>query len=550
MNLLKTKEAVSGRLGESVKRETGSGEGPMEVVKSIRLPTSSLSATWDDRLLSRIQHLCDGNSLGILKLESITRTEDKIQLVSEFQEMNGDEFMEQKAPLSPDLCISWALEFIDALFFMHMNGFIHGNIKPSNFFWSEEMNRLSVADFAYAKVPVKVGEDVGSLETEDSSEGSETKKRDEWAPLFDFAVTDGPVKYSAPESGMGLISEKMDVFSFGCLLFEALSGEDYKKCYIQADESTDEDTAACGLDLSRIPSEFRTLVSKCTIPIWDERWSLELVQKELRRLESVPPVQPTVSRDGDGDGVVVVGSSGVGGDDGDDGTKENGETSQPSALEYQSYQPDELAAYVEKWMTKPKGSIQLVPIYRATPEASSTQKWASAVEGQRNTLTVIELEDGSVFGGFMSVCPTMEDTGDEFFEGHQFIVGVRDEEAFLFRLKRSCKEDGGDGKGMGKIEDPTEEASDGTNSDVRVFRVKPGKEDDAVQHHCLVSRSTCGWSLQFGKEGDLEVNFDHLDRSVSFVGGTYEGRRGLDMLTDCENPWIIRHVTIFRVLSD
>jgi serine/threonine protein kinase len=254
MNALKMRDAVSGRLGESVKREMsemGGSEGRMEVVKSIPLPTSPLSATWDDRLCSRIQHLCDGNCSGLLKLESIRQTEDKIELVTEFQEMNGDEFMKLKAPLSSDLCISWAFEFIDGLFFMHMNGFIHGNIKPSNFFWSEETNSLSVADFAYAKVPVEVG----SLEGKRSSDGSATEKTEEWARLFDFAVAQGPVKYAAPEAGMGLISEKMDVFSFGCLLFEVLSGDDYKKCYTQADESTDQDTSVC--PLSHTNSEFQ-----------------------------------------------------------------------------------------------------------------------------------------------------------------------------------------------------------------------------------------------------------------------------------------------------
>ena len=113
-----------------------------------------------------------------------------------------------RAPLSPREALEIAGEVAEALEAAHKRRVVHRDLKPSNVMLTEE-GHVKVMDFGLAK-HVRV-----ETPSDEQSTGS----------LTDPGVRVGTPGYMAPEQLLGgQVDERSDVFAFGILLYELLTG--------------------------------------------------------------------------------------------------------------------------------------------------------------------------------------------------------------------------------------------------------------------------------------------------------------------------------------
>jgi eukaryotic-like serine/threonine-protein kinase len=130
-------------------------------------------------------------------------------LVSELLE--GESLRERlkRGKLSPGRAIEMARQIVAGLAAAHAKGIVHRDLKPDNIFVTRD-GRVKILDFGLAKVttPIKAGE--GATRTLDTGPGTAM----------------GTVAYMSPEQVRGkTVDHRSDIFSFGCVLFEMVTGE-------------------------------------------------------------------------------------------------------------------------------------------------------------------------------------------------------------------------------------------------------------------------------------------------------------------------------------
>ncbi|HEY7817313.1 MAG TPA: protein kinase, partial [Vicinamibacteria bacterium] len=110
--------------------------------------------------------------------------------------------------LSVERALEIGLQLASALSHAHGRGIVHRDLKPANIILSP-LGNPKILDFGLAKeMPLAV-----------SSEG------DTLARLTQAGMIVGTIAYMAPEQALGqTVDARSDVFSFGCLLYELLSG--------------------------------------------------------------------------------------------------------------------------------------------------------------------------------------------------------------------------------------------------------------------------------------------------------------------------------------
>jgi serine/threonine protein kinase len=112
-----------------------------------------------------------------------------------------------KGPLPLGKAIEYAGEILDALDAAHRKGVVHRDLKPANILVSKQGVKL--LDFGLAKQVAPVG-----------SDGTVTKGLTVKGSIL------GTVQYMAPEQLQGkAVDARSDLFSFGCVLYELLTGK-------------------------------------------------------------------------------------------------------------------------------------------------------------------------------------------------------------------------------------------------------------------------------------------------------------------------------------
>jgi serine/threonine protein kinase len=108
--------------------------------------------------------------------------------------------------------IDYAQQIVSGLTAAHGKGIVHRDLKPENLFITKD-DRIKILDFGLAKL----------RETDNNVHGSEDATR---KALTDPGMVMGTVGYMSPEQVRGaLIDHRSDIFSFGVILYEMITGQ-------------------------------------------------------------------------------------------------------------------------------------------------------------------------------------------------------------------------------------------------------------------------------------------------------------------------------------
>jgi serine/threonine protein kinase/Tol biopolymer transport system component len=168
-----------------------------------------------DRLHRFEQEACAASALNhpnILSIYDVGTHDGSPYVVSELlqgqtlrQRVSGTSLPQRKA-------MDYALEIARGLAAAHEKGIVHRDLKPDNLFITND-GRVKILDFGLAKL-------TGAGNTELSQTGIPTRRVD-----TDPGKVMGTVGYMSPEQLKGrAVDHRSDIFSFGAILYEMLSG--------------------------------------------------------------------------------------------------------------------------------------------------------------------------------------------------------------------------------------------------------------------------------------------------------------------------------------
>lgn len=182
------------------------------------------------------------NHNNIATIHNIEEVDDEIFIVMEY--IDGKELgdlVEARGPLSLHEVLEYSVQIAKGLQTAHEKGIVHRDIKSANIMLTEKGD-VKIMDFGLAKVRG------GPKLTKEQS-------------------TLGTASYMSPEQTRGeQVDHRSDIFSFGVLLFEMLSGQlpfmgDYDQAVIYS-IINEEPESLTGLR-SGIPTELEQIVNKC-----------------------------------------------------------------------------------------------------------------------------------------------------------------------------------------------------------------------------------------------------------------------------------------------
>jgi Tol biopolymer transport system component len=159
-----------------------------------------------------------------------------------------------RGPLPVDEALHVARQMADALAAAHRHGIIHRDLKPSNISITAD-NTIKVLDFGLAKL-------IDSPATAVASSASLSPTMTSPALVTGAEVLLGTAAYMSPEQAKGkAVDKRADVWAFGCVLYEMLTGE-----RLHQGETVSETVAAVlkeSPDLMRVPVRLRRLLRSC-----------------------------------------------------------------------------------------------------------------------------------------------------------------------------------------------------------------------------------------------------------------------------------------------
>ncbi len=158
-----------------------------------------------ERFLAEARTLAELNHPNIIQAYSVDGKDQHYYLIMEYVDgANFKQIVGKRGPLEPCTAADFIRQAAEGLRHAHVNGFIHGNIKPSNFLVDRE-NTVKILDLG-----------LGGLQQHNSlsSNGSQS------ANLLNS------IDYLAPEHALGStdIDHRADLYSLGCTFYFLLTG--------------------------------------------------------------------------------------------------------------------------------------------------------------------------------------------------------------------------------------------------------------------------------------------------------------------------------------
>ena len=255
------------------------------------LPQSkSADADANRRLLREAQSAAALDHPNICHIHEIAEMDERSFIVMQFCE--GETLAEKLEKRIPDLreTFDWAIQIADALDNAHSHRIIHRDIKPANIIINQQ-GQAKILDFGLAKIIAEKRNVEAEAKTEQM--------------LTTANVIIGTAPYMSPEQMRGEpLDARTDIFSFGAMLYEILSGERVFKRESQAE------TIAAVLHfeppiakmLADAPLELQRIVRKCLAKDKEERYQtakdllidLQNVRQELDFHEKPEPRQTRI----------------------------------------------------------------------------------------------------------------------------------------------------------------------------------------------------------------------------------------------------------------
>jgi serine/threonine protein kinase len=198
----------AGGMGEVYRaRDTRLGR---EVALKVLPPDVAGDPARRSRLEREARAVAAFNHPGILGIHDVGEDEGLALIVTELLE--GETLRERlrRGPVAFERVAQWGGSAAEALAVAHARGIVHRDLKPENLFLTRD-GRLKVLDFGLAKeLLVAAGGD------EDPTLASPTRA----------GVVLGTLGYLSPEQARGeAVDGRSDIFSLGCVLYEALCGK-------------------------------------------------------------------------------------------------------------------------------------------------------------------------------------------------------------------------------------------------------------------------------------------------------------------------------------
>ena len=186
-------------------------------------------------------------------------------LVSELLEGETLRDRLDRGPLAVKVVATTAVEIAQGLAAAHAAGVIHRDLKPENVFLTRD-GRVKLLDFGLAKLV-----ESQAPVTFEGLEEAETAAR-----LTVSGIVVGTVRYMSPEQIRGApVDHRSDIFAFGALLFEMLTGQMAfrRPSAIESLSATlAEDPLSRLQDPSPIPEELEPILKRCLDKNPDDRF--------------------------------------------------------------------------------------------------------------------------------------------------------------------------------------------------------------------------------------------------------------------------------------
>ncbi len=158
--------------------------------------------------------------------------------------------------------IDYAQQIVSGLSAAHEKGIVHRDLKPENLFITKD-DRVKILDFGLAKLKARTGEwGTGGGGEEDPTIAQSPRR-----PVTSPGTVMGTVGYMSPEQVRGLPTDhRSDIFSFGAVLFEMLTGKRAfrRESVVEVMHAIlKDDVPDLDGDASRVPPAVEKLMRRC-----------------------------------------------------------------------------------------------------------------------------------------------------------------------------------------------------------------------------------------------------------------------------------------------